>query len=61
MSADMIAVIMKFADVLMTETRTVDDASVRARVKRPHIMKLKRRFMPKKTCGLLETGRGRSD
>lgn len=46
---------MKFADVFMTETRTVEDARVRARVKRPHIMALKRRFMPKKACGWLVT------
>lgn len=48
----MIAVIIKFADVLITETRTVEDARVRARVKRPHITALNKRFMPKKTCYL---------
>lgn len=48
------AVIMKFADVLMMETRTVEDARVRARVKRPHMMALKRRFMPKKVWHVLE-------
>lgn len=44
------AVRMKLADVLMMLTRTVDDARVRARVNRPHMMALKRRFMPKKSC-----------
>lgn len=42
------AVSMKFALVLMTLTRTVLLASVSARVKRPHMMALKRRFMAKK-------------
>lgn len=50
----MMAVIMKLAEVLMTETRTVEDARVRARVKSPHMMALKRRFMPKKACALSE-------
>ena len=40
---------MKFADVLIMLTRTVEEARVRARVKRPHMMALKRRFMPKKS------------
>lgn len=39
---------MKFADVLIMLTRTVDDASVRARVKSPHIMPLKTRLRTKK-------------
>jgi hypothetical protein len=43
-----IAVSMKFALVLMTLTRTVLLASVRARVKSPHMMALKSRFIPKK-------------
>lgn len=42
------AVSMKLALVLMTLTRTVLLASVRARVKRPHMMALKRRFIAKK-------------
>ena len=41
---------MKLADVFMMETRTVEEASVRARVKRPHIMALKRRFRRKNVC-----------
>ena len=41
---------MKLADVFMMLTRTVEEARVRARVKRPHMMALKRRFMPKKSC-----------
>jgi len=44
------AVSMKFALVLITLTRTVLLASVRARVKRPHMIALKSRFMPKKNC-----------
>jgi hypothetical protein len=44
------AVSMKFALVLMTLTRTVLLASVRARVKSPHMMALKSRFIPKKNC-----------
>jgi hypothetical protein len=42
------AVNMKFALVLITLTRTVLDARVRARVKRPHMTALKARFMRKK-------------
>lgn len=42
------AVIMKFADVLMTLTLVVLEARVRARVKRPHITPLKTRFRTKK-------------
>lgn len=38
----------KLALVLMTLTRTVLVASVRARVKRPHITALNPRFMAKK-------------
>jgi hypothetical protein len=41
---------MKFALVFMILTRTVDEASVRARVKRPHIMALKMRLHAKKSC-----------
>jgi hypothetical protein len=41
------AVSMKFALVLMTLTRTVLLAKVRARVKRPHMIALKSRFIPK--------------
>jgi hypothetical protein len=41
---------MKFALVLITLTRTVEDARVSARVNRPHMMALKRRFMPKKAA-----------
>jgi hypothetical protein len=44
---------MKFALVLMTLTRTVELASVRARVKRPHMTALKRRLSPKKIWGML--------
>lgn len=44
------AVSMKFALVLITLTRTVLVANVRARVNKPHMMALKRRFMPKKNC-----------
>ena len=50
MSADSTAVIMKFALVLITLTRTVEDASVSARVKRPHMIALKSRFKPKKAA-----------
>lgn len=46
----MTAVIMKFALVLITLTRTVLVARVRARVNKPHIIALKRRFMPKKAA-----------
>jgi hypothetical protein len=45
------AVTMKFAEVFMMLTRTVEEARVRARVKRPHIMALKRRLHPKKSYG----------
>lgn len=44
------AVTTKFADVLITLTRTVLLASVRARVKSPHITPLKVRFSAKKNC-----------
>jgi hypothetical protein len=47
---------MKFALVLMTLTRTVELASVRARVKRPHIIALKTRFRPKKSWWVLGWG-----
>jgi hypothetical protein len=43
------AVIMKLADVLMTLTLVVLEASVRARVNRPHIIPLKMRFKTKKS------------
>jgi hypothetical protein len=39
---------MKFALVLITLTRTVLLASVRARVNNPHMIALKSRFIPKK-------------
>ena len=39
---------MKLADVFMMLTRTVEEARVRARVKRPHMMALKIRLHPKK-------------
>lgn len=42
------AVSMKFALVLITLTRTVLLASVRARVNNPHMIALKSRFIPKK-------------
>ena len=42
------AVSTKLALVLMTLTRTVLLARVRARVKRPHMIALKSRFIPKK-------------
>ena len=41
---------MKLALVLMIETRVVEEARVRALVKRAHIMALKARFMAKKNC-----------
>lgn len=49
---------MKLAEVLMTLTRTVEVASVRARVKRPHMMALKRRLRPKKSCLSISDGSG---
>jgi hypothetical protein len=42
------AVSIKFALVLMTLTRTVLLAKVRARVKSPHMMPLNNKFSPKK-------------
>lgn len=42
------AVSMKFALVLITLTRTVLLANVRARVNNPHMIALKSRFIPKK-------------
>ena len=45
---------MKFAEVFMMLTRTVEEARVRARVKRPHIMALKSRLHPKKSYGSSE-------
>jgi hypothetical protein len=39
---------MKFALVLIIDTRVVDEARVRAFVKRNHIRALKARFMEKK-------------
>lgn len=42
------AVVMKFDEVLMMLTRTVEKARVRARVKRPHMMASKSRFSRKK-------------
>lgn len=48
MTAPSTAVSMKFADVLITLTRTVELANVRARVKSPHIIPLNARFMRKK-------------
>jgi hypothetical protein len=49
MSAPRTAVSMKFEEVFMTLTRTVEVASVRARVKRPHMIALKRRLRAKKS------------
>ena len=46
---------MKFALVLMMETRVVEEARVRAAVKSVHIMALKARLRRKKNC------RGRRD
>ena len=46
------AVTIKFADVFMMLTRTVEEARVRARVKSPHMIALKTRFIPKKSCAL---------
>ena len=40
---------IKLAEVLITLTRTVDEARVRARVNRPHMMALKRRLRAKKS------------
>jgi hypothetical protein len=42
------AVTKKLAEVLMMETRVVDEARVRAAVNRVHMARLKRRFRPKK-------------
>jgi len=42
---------MKFADVLMMETRVVEEARVRAVVKRAHIRALKARLRAKKDWG----------
>ena len=42
------AVAKKLAEVLMMETRVVDEARVRAAVNRVHMARLKRRFRPKK-------------
>lgn len=50
------AVSMKLALVLMTLTRTVLLASVRARVKRPHMIALNRRFIAKKNCAFKVRG-----
>lgn len=44
------AVTIKLQEVLITLTRTVLLARVRARVKRPHIIALKMRFRPKNAC-----------
>jgi hypothetical protein len=50
MSAPRTAVTIKFAEVLMMLTRTVEDPRVRARVKSPHITALKMRLSAKKSC-----------
>jgi hypothetical protein len=50
---------MKFALVLITLTRTVLLASVRARVKSPHMMALKSKFIPKKNCQLISLAQSR--
>lgn len=50
MAAPSSAVSMKLALVLMMDTRTVDEASVRARVKRPHMAALKTMLSRKKNC-----------
>ena len=42
------AVTRKFAEVLIKETRVVDECAVRARVKRAHMMALDRRLRRKK-------------
>jgi hypothetical protein len=44
------AVTKKLAEVLMMETRVVDEARVRAAVNRVHMARLKRRFRPKKVA-----------
>lgn len=49
-SSPKMAVTRKLQDVLMTLTRTVLLASVRARVKSPHMMALKTRLHPKNIC-----------
>lgn len=41
---------MKFAEVLIIETRVVEDARVRAEVKSAHIRALKARLREKKNC-----------
>ena len=41
---------MKFAEVLIMETRVVDEARVKAEVKSAHIRALKARFREKKNC-----------
>lgn len=50
MRAPSTALSMKFALVLITDTLTVELASVRARVNSPHITALKAMFMRKKNC-----------
>ncbi len=42
---------MKFAEVLMMETRVVEEERVRAAVKSVHIRKLKKRLSVKKDLG----------
>ena len=42
----------KFDEVLMMETRVVEEARVRAAVKRAHIRALKARLRRKKVCGV---------
>ena len=44
------AVIRKLDEVLMMETRVVEEARVRAEVKRAHIRALKARLRRKKDC-----------
>lgn len=44
----------KLDEVLMMETRVVEEARVRAEVKRAHIKALKARFRRKKDCGAFQ-------
>ncbi len=46
----------KLDEVLMMETRVVEEARVRAEVKRAHIRALKARLRRKKVCGGFELG-----
>lgn len=52
------AVTIKLADVFIILTRTEEDASVRERVKRPHMMALNRRLQPKKRPRIVYSTKG---